>query len=900
MRSTRRARARLAASLTTAAIVAAWASASSSGAPLPDGRAWELVSPGAKFGNDIVAETSRTRAAAAEAPGLLMAVAYASLGGFADVQGTGISVEYLSERTGAPGTSGWSVHAITPRQEPMSFLGAALQLDPIYEGDMSADLSRGIFRAWSPLTAVPNVADVENLYTRTDLRTAGAGFYQLLTGGPFPVVPGAFPQRPYLAGASDDFEHAVFESRLSLTPDAVGGNVKLYKADHGVTRLIASGSACPGAFGFAATSPCSAAGLGAVALKQTARTISSDGSRVTFTSPVSFTGDVVTRAGVTSKLQQLNDGGTAAADDDVTLQINTSEKAVPDTAEAARFQTASADGSRIFFTSVEQLTDEPGSGLYMWERQATNEVQGVEVDATGGSFTLTSHSQPTVGSGELTSGSSTISSVAGSFSVGQTISGPGIPAGTTITAMGPFFDSTTATLDLSAPATATGPASLTASVQDTTAPLAHDATAQQVESALEALLTIRGSNVTVSGGAGSYELTFDGALAGVNVAQLTADGSGLIGGASTATVSTTHPLENLTLIGRDAFGTIGASEDGHRLYFIAVGQLVSGAPALRENGIYHWQDATGPPGGTLSFVGPISAGDTDSNVNVIAWNLNARVSRVTPDGRHLLFEVTDGNGLASNYDHGSCPTGNPNLVSNGLCSELYVYSADSSSPLSPDVVCASCNPSNAPATANALVNVRVGAGATQLSWHLNRALSADGRFVFFSTAEALVLEDANSTSDVYEYDVASRTVHLVTSGRDVSDSFFLDASADGRDVFFLTRERLVGWDTDQAYDLYDARIGGGVPEPPPPPKACAQDACQGTVPAPPGEANFGSSAFEGQGNASSGSGGKRAKACKRGFVKKRIRGRARCVKRRHGKRSRTRGRARSKSDRGAR
>ena len=54
----------------------------------------------------------------------------------------------------------------------------------------------------------------------------------------------------------------------------------------------------------------------------------------------------------------------------------------------AFYQTASEDGSRVFFTSNETLTDDPSPGLYMWERQASDEQQSLTVDATGGDFRL--------------------------------------------------------------------------------------------------------------------------------------------------------------------------------------------------------------------------------------------------------------------------------------------------------------------------------------------------------------------------------------------------------------------------------------------------------------------------------------------------------------------------------
>jgi hypothetical protein len=85
-----------------------------------------------------------------------------------------------------------------------------------------------------------------------------------------------------------------------------------------------------------------------------------------------------------------------------------------------------------------------------------------------------------------------------------------------------------------------------------------------------------------------------------------------------------------------------------------------------------------------------------------------------------------------------------------------------------------------------------------------------------------VPEDSNGKIDTYEFDTATGQVHLLSSGTDTGDSYFMDASGAGDDVFILTRERLAGWDTDNNYDLYDVREPhaghpAGFPDPPPVP-----------------------------------------------------------------------------------
>ncbi|MDZ4131885.1 MAG: flagellar hook-basal body complex protein, partial [Dethiobacteria bacterium] len=77
---------------------------------------------------------------------------------------------------------------------------------------------------------------------------------------------------------------------------------------------------------------------------------------------------------------------------------------------------------------------------------------------------------------------------------------------------------------------------------NTTAAIAHNATAGQVQAALELLGTIGGAgNVAVSGVAGGpYEVTFTGALAGTDVAQMIITNTALLG-AGSQTVTTTTP-----------------------------------------------------------------------------------------------------------------------------------------------------------------------------------------------------------------------------------------------------------------------------------------------------------------------------------------------------------------------
>jgi DNA-binding beta-propeller fold protein YncE len=311
---------------------------------------------------------------------------------------------------------------------------------------------------------------------------------------------------------------------------------------------------------------------------------------------------------------------------------------------------------------------------------------------------------------------------------------------------------------------------------------------------------------------------------------------------------------------------LGVSRDGHYVYFASTGQLVSGEPGLGTNrGLFAWHD------GSIRYIAPMdSFGDRREDTNTTNWVLSRPTARVTPDGLHLLFSYTGSVG-PTGYDQGHC--GDTSL-GNG-CRELYVYSFDSQ-----QLACASCNPSGAPASASAFTALQEHTSGSVTSWAQNHPLSDDGQHVFFATGEALVPQDVNGKMDVYEYDVPSGTDHLITSGTEHTDSYFMNASASGNDVLFLTRQQLAGSDEDNNYDMYDARVNGGFPEPAPPPPACTGDACRAPQGQPPDAATPGSSLVSGSTTppVRAKPTKKPATRCKKGYVRKKVRGRTKCVK----------------------
>ena len=358
--------ARMCACVVLASIGIAGGSATAVHAALPDGRAYELVSPQDKNGGDVVADSSRTRASATGD-----ALQFVSLSAFANPQGTAIASDYIAVRDRAAGTQGWATHAIAPPQEPLTLFDIIFgPLDPRYMGEMSPDLSKGVFLAKSSLaTDSPNVDAISKLYVRDDLLSPGKGHYQLVSdclsppvgpcAAPFTGADGDPARQPALAGTSADFQHVIFESTFNLTNDATGTSPKLYEWDHGTLRLagILPDSACGSP---PCPAPSSAAGQGAnpngLFKQYTRNTISTDGSRIVFTSPVDDNS-----VGTDASNLYLRENHASS------VQLNASERTAPGSPGPALFWAATPDLSKIYFTSDEQLTDEESGGLYAYD-----------------------------------------------------------------------------------------------------------------------------------------------------------------------------------------------------------------------------------------------------------------------------------------------------------------------------------------------------------------------------------------------------------------------------------------------------------------------------------------------------------------------------------------------------
>jgi hypothetical protein len=206
-------------------------------------------------------------------------------------------------------------------------------------------------------------------------------------------------------------------------------------------------------------------------------------------------------------------------------------------------------------------------------------------------------------------------------------------------------------------------------------------------------------------------------------------------------------------------------------------------------------------------------------------------SMMSTDGEYFTFSTGNDLGLPG-VDKGTL-----------LQEQVYLYAAATGT-----LTCVSCRQDGRPTEGfgelRASTKVTGGGGGGSIA--SVDAVSTRGTVTFTSTT-ALVPEDTNGRADAYAW-VDGRAV-LLSSGRGQQFSVAQGSTPDGSSFFFATADALVGDDHDGgAYDLYAARVNGGVllPEPPVPP--CTAN-CQAPTPPVPGLPPVGSSTFFGRGNA---------------------------------------------------
>ena len=328
--------------------------------------------------------------------------------------------------------------------------------------------------------------------------------------------------------------------------------------------------------------------------------------------------------------------------------------------------------------------------------------------------------------------------------------------------------------------------------------------------------------------------------------------------------------------GIDVQGVLATSEDGSRVYLAANGvpagvtnsPNAGGESATPGNckgkvgsgsgtcNLYFWQE--GMVG--LSFIARLDAGGGGgSDATNWAWTPSGvfptqtfqKTALTTPDGETLLFHSRR---QLSGYENEGTP-------------QLYRYQAGDSG-----LSCVTCTPTGAPPSTPPQFGITLpfgtiippGATPQAPSSYLPKNLSADGNRVFFQSTEPLVVNDTNGNEecpeygsfnqkfpacmDVYEWEASGSgsceaslayadggCLYLLSTGVGKEPALIGATSESGNDVFFFTRDRLVGQDQDGALDVYDARANGGLASQNEPPKdPCGSEgSCRPNVSPPP-------------------------------------------------------------------
>ncbi len=291
-----------------AVIVALNWPASAPSAPLPDGRAYEQVTPADKNGGDVGGPAFEGQFASALGQSATdgNAIAYASFSSFGDAVSAELLTNYISTR----GADAWSPFRV-----------------------FSPELAASVLEWEEPLLTPEAPPKYANLYMRL-----GDGSYRLLTNAaPETRLPDSYRVR--FAGATPDLSHIVFEANDALLPGAPAEIWSVYEWSAAGLRLV---SVLPNE---EAAPEASAGGVGET---DYAEVISTDGSRIFWTA----------------------EGQLYAREDGVrTVKLNASQREVSLGDGNAELLAISANGSSAFFSDPTSLTDAPDDhgGLYVYD-----------------------------------------------------------------------------------------------------------------------------------------------------------------------------------------------------------------------------------------------------------------------------------------------------------------------------------------------------------------------------------------------------------------------------------------------------------------------------------------------------------------------------------------------------
>jgi hypothetical protein len=269
---------------------------------------------------------------------------------------------------------------------------------------------------------------------------------------------------------------------------------------------------------------------------------------------------------------------------------------------------------------------------------------------------------------------------------------------------------------------------------------------------------------------------------------------------------------------------LASSRDGRYAVFTTFIPLTSDTPAAEPPLMYRY-DAVSEE---VTYLGKVGFG-------------TSAVHAISDDGLTVYFNDGSDNLFVSRGNQtralGSDPAGNPGVTSPSgryyarvnLEGKAMLYDAEADTD-----VCVSCLSDGSAGARAYLFNPGRNPGN-----RVARVVLDNGMLVF-STRNQLTAGDHNGAFDVYAYQHGRLT--LISPGDGPYDARIAEASLDGADIFFTTDEALLGQDINGVTDMYDARVGSGFPGPAPITE-CDGEACKGPLAAAPAASGLGSSAL---------------------------------------------------------
>jgi hypothetical protein len=831
---------------------------------LPDDRVYELVSPGEKNGIAPYAAVPSSTGAAVD---------FQARGSFAGATWGSLNL-YRAVRTG----SDWQMKPLTPT--PVTPLGALEEQAPVW---ISSDLSKTIFT--TPESYAPGDQDHGSLSLYQE--TPGDELEWLSEG----TQGGGAPDQVTFDTTTPKADHVVFSTAASLLPAATGLDPKAVpEAEYLYERNTASGqtdllSLDPGGqpAGYAATTlpegapafsglkvasiqgfaPGQIITVGSGSTAATAQIISITLENGVFELEVNQEGRALPDAfPAGTPVVHLAEGAIVGDGGHLASGAPPAGEFTPANTESGSTTNAiSSDGSKVFFEAPNPSTGEP-VGLYMREDNLrTVKIAGASLYATRVAG-FVQESRAVIGSARFEGAAADGSLVFFTSEEGL--------AGATKNRELYEFNTTSHFIGGLPPS----------SVRAVSGGLGGD----QAPSTTLAAPAKQTETITVVSTAGFHvgEAILFGAFE-LSKGRVNSDEAAVIASVDSATELTLvghlkGAPGNGIPVGDEVHGVhpasmVAVSNDGSHVFFesngvLAANENAAGAAAVAaEPNLYVFDTSTG----VTTFIGTLASSDVSSEGNPAGLAAQPDISRLavpSPDGHVLVFASAanlTGQNLWQEY------------------TEIYRYTGVGNT-----LICVSCTAPGVKPTGNASFGET--AGGTYDPPGLTSPMSEDGGRVFFQTPDSLVPEDTNgsapvspkfgtpTSTDVYEWEAGK--VSLISSGSASTPSVLQGTTPSGDDVMFTTTAQLVPGEGDGGYEnVFDARVGGGFPDPAQAAPSCSGTGCRAAFGVAPG-APIGSAST---GSASGVLGAKttaktNSPACGKGHLRRRVKGKVVCAR----------------------